>query len=115
MRLGEVGLLTPNVKRLADFYRQLLNVKDRDKDEVHQTILTQETMLTITKDDHAVAVPHPSIVLAFTVSDIQSAHQRLLQLGVTIIEGPVLRPWGAINLSFYDPDGNIIYLREFTK
>lgn len=26
-----------------------------------------------------------------------------------------VRPWGATNMSFYDPDCNIIYLRSFSK
>ena len=32
---------------------------------------------------------------------------------VGIIEPPAKRPWGAVNMSFYDPDGNVIYLRSF--
>ena len=27
-----------------------------------------------------------------------------------IIEPPTRRPWGAVNMSFYDPDNNVIYL-----
>ena len=34
-------------------------------------------------------------------------------LGVRIIEPPAKRPWGAINMSFYDPDNNVIYFRQF--
>jgi len=25
------------------------------------------------------------------------------------------RPWGAVNMSFYDPDNNLIYLRQFSE
>lgn len=29
-----------------------------------------------------------------------------------IIEPPTKRPWGAVNMSFYDPDNNVIYFRQ---
>lgn len=38
-----------------------------------------------------------------------------LDLGAEIIEKPTVRPWGATNMSFYDPDRNVIYLRSFPK
>ena len=33
-------------------------------------------------------------------------------LGARIMEPPTKRPWGAINMSLYDPDNNVIYLRQ---
>lgn len=38
MKIGEVGLLTNNVIKLADFYKQLLKIDNGSEDEVHQTI-----------------------------------------------------------------------------
>lgn len=32
--------------------------------------------------------------------------------GAEIIEPPVKRPWGAVNMRLRDPDGNIVYLRQ---
>ncbi len=45
MRLGEVGLLTNDVIKLADFYKALLETDNGSQDEVHQTIIAEETML----------------------------------------------------------------------
>ena len=56
-----------------------------------------------------------NICLAFTVDDIDRAYQRVLALGTTVIEPPTRRPWGAVNMSFRDPDGNVVYLRSFSK
>ena len=39
----------------------------------------------------------------------------LLALGAPIVEPPTQRPWGAVNMSFRDPDGNVVYLRSFPK
>ena len=36
-------------------------------------------------------------------------------LGVEIIEPLVKRPWGAVNMSFYDPDNNMIFFRSFPE
>ena len=43
MRLGEVGLLTNDVIRLADFYKALLETDNGSDDEVHQTMLYSQT------------------------------------------------------------------------
>ena len=92
MRLGEVGLLTNDVVRLSDFYKALLETDNGSKDKVHQTIIGDETMLTVYND----------------------GYQRVLALGAEVIEKPTRRPWGAVNMSFYDPDRNVIYLRSFS-
>ena len=42
MRIGEVCFLTNDVRRLADFYKQLLEVENNSNDETHQFILTEE-------------------------------------------------------------------------
>lgn len=47
------------------------------------------------------------------MEDITAEYQKLLEMGVEIIEKPVKRPWGATNMSFYDLDRNIIYFRSF--
>ena len=112
MKIGEVCLQTNDVIRLAGFYRWLLNVAGEDTDPVHQTVIAEETMLTVYNDGSVKKNDNQNISLAFTVHDIHSYCQKLLEHGVRIIEGPTPRPWGAVNMSFYDPDNNVIYLRE---
>lgn len=115
MRIGEVGLLTNDVIRLSNFYKQLLEIDNESKDEVHQTIISEETMLTIYNDGTKKNNQNQNICLAFTVEDIEDAYKKLLDLGVEFIEKPKKRPWGASNMSFYDPDRNIIYFRSFER
>ena len=50
MKIGEVGLLTNDVPRLAAFYKQLLEIENDSNDETHQFIITEETTLTIYND-----------------------------------------------------------------
>ena len=115
MRIGEVCLLTNDVPRLAAFYKQLLGVDNGSSDEIHQFILSEETALTIYNDGTAKNNRNQNICLAFTVDDAEKEYEKVLALGARIIEPPVRRPWGAVNMSFYDPDNNIIYFRSFPE
>ncbi|MCI9652118.1 MAG: VOC family protein [Lachnospiraceae bacterium] len=115
MRLGEVGLLTNDVIRLADFYKALLETDNGSDDEVHQTIIAEETMLTIYNDGSAKNNNNQNICIAFTVDDMDREYQKVLKSGAEVIEKPIKRPWGAVNMSFYDPDRNVVYLRSFER
>lgn len=115
MKLGEVGLLTNDVIRLANFYKELLGIYNGSNDSVHQTIIDQETMLTIYNDGSTKNNVNQNICIAFTVDDVDEEYKKLIELGTEIIEKPVTRPWGARNMSFYDPDRNIIYFRSILK
>ena len=115
MKIGEVCLLTNNVPVLASFYRRLLGVEESCGDETHQFVLAEETALTVYNDGTEKNNQNQNICLAFTVDDIDKEYEKLLSMGARIIEPPAKRPWGAVNMSFYDPDNNIVYLRSFPK
>lgn len=113
MIIGEVCLQTNNVLNLANFYRSILKINEESNDEIHQFIITEGTTLTIYNDGNHKNNQNQNISLAFTVEDVDLEYQRLMKLGVTFIEIPKIQPWGAKNMSFYDPDGNTIYFRSF--
>ena len=115
MKLGEVCILTHDVVRLANFYKSLLETDNGSDDAVHQTILAEETMLTIYNDGRQGGCAGQNMCLAFTVEDIDKEYQRVVSLGAAVLEPPTARPWGAVNMRFTDPDGNIVYLRSFPK
>ena len=115
MKIGEVCLLTNDVPRLAAFYKQLLEIENDSKDETHQFILTEETTLTIYNDGTAKNNQNQNICLAFTVDDIKREYAKVLKMGAKIVESPTKRPWGTINMCFYDPDNNMIFFRSFPK
>ena len=112
MYLGEVSLLTDDVPRLAAFYKALLGVENGSDDSAHQTIIAKETMLTVYNDGQPKGNGQ-RMCLAFTVEDVYAEHERVKALGAEVIEPPTARPWGAANMSFRDPDGNVVYLRSF--
>ena len=113
MVIGEVGLLTNDVPRLAAFYKQLLGVENGSDDEFQQFIITEGTALTISNDGTVRNNRNQNMCLAFTVDDIDREYERVKALGARIIEPPAKRPWGAVNMSFYDPDNNMVFFRCF--
>ncbi|WP_322179770.1 VOC family protein [Neglectibacter caecimuris] len=115
MKLGEVCLLTEDVRRLADFYKKLLQVENGSEDETHQCILAEETMLTVYHDGAKREKNFQNIQLAFTVEDLDAAYERVRALGAKVVEPPAKRPWGAVNMSFLDPDGNLLFFRSFPE
>ena len=112
MTIGEVCLLTNDVRKLALFYKQLLGVENGSDDEVHQFILTEGTSLTIYNDGTEKNNRNQNICLAFTVDDIGKEYEKVPALGARISEPPTPRPWGMVNMSFYDPDNNMIFFRS---
>jgi predicted enzyme related to lactoylglutathione lyase len=113
MVLGEVGLLTNDVRRLAAFYKLLLEVDNQSDDPVHQALPVGETALTVYNDGSAKNNQNQNICLAFTVMDVDAEYQRLLTMGAVIVAPPATQPWGARNMCFLDPDNNQVYLRCF--
>ncbi|MBQ9306448.1 MAG: VOC family protein [Clostridia bacterium] len=115
MIIGELCLETNDVNRLAAFCKALLEVDNGSEDPVHQTILADETISAVYNDGTDKKNDNRNISLAFTVENIASWFEKVKALGAEIIREPVTRPWGAVNMSFYDPDRNVIYLRNFPK
>ena len=115
MRLGEVCLHTDDVIRLADFYKDLLGIDNGSNDPVHQMLISDETQLSVYNDEQSKSGVTGRISLAFTVDDIDAAYQKLLVMDARIVDPPLRRPWGMVNMSFLDPDGNLIYLRRLAE
>ena len=115
MKIGEVSINTNDVNKLANFYKAILDINYDSDDEMHQLLIADETQLSIYNDGTKKNNNNQNISLAFTVEDMDAAYQKLQKLGVRIIEEPTLRPWGATNMNFYDPDNNIVYFRYFAK
>ena len=113
MKVGEVCLLTSYVIRLANFYKMLFQIDNGSDDDVHQFIISEETTFTIYNDGIERKTNSHNICIAFTVDNVDEEFERLKSLGIEIVEPPAIRPWGAKNMSFLDPDNNLIIYRSF--
>jgi len=115
MKIGEVGLLTSDVIGLSNFYKTLFEIDNKNEDETIQFIITEGTGLTIYNDGKERKTNCQNICLAFTVDDVDLEYERIKTLGINVIEPPTLRPWGAKNMIFADPEGNQIIFRCIPK
>lgn len=115
MRVGEVCLLTSDVIRLSNFYKTLFEIDNGSNDAVHQFILSEGTTLTVYNDGVERKSNSHNICIAFTVDDVDIEFERVKALGIEIVSPPTISPWGAKNMRFLDPDGNLITVRCFPK
>ena len=115
MKIGEVCLLTNDVIRLSNFYKQLFAIDNGSNDSTHQFIISEETTLTIYNDGVERNSNFQNICIAFTVDDVDVEYERVKALGVQIVDPPTVRPWGAKNMRFLDPDNNPVVFRSFPK
>ena len=115
MKVGEVCLFTKDVVRLSNFYKSIFEIDNGSDDKIHQFIISEETTLSVYNDGMEREMNTQNICIAFTVDDVDSQYERLKILGVKILEPPAIRPWGAKNMSFLDPDDNLIVFRSFPE
>ena len=107
--------MTNDVVGLSNFYKLLFGIDNNCNDTIHQFIISEETTLTIYNDGKDRNFNHNNICIAFTVDDVDVECERLKSLGIKIIEPPTERPWGAKNMSFKDPENNLVTFRSFPR
>ena len=109
-----VCLVTKDVIRLRRFYQDVLRA-EADGDEVHSVVHLDGCSFAVYNPalhSESTIPMHDagggSVVLEFQVDDVDAEHERLVGLGVEIIQPPTTHPWGRRAMQFYDPDGNVI-------
>lgn len=113
-KLFAVCLLVDDFETSLAFYRNILELKIRDKEEGFANFVLEGTELAIFQKDAAVAMfpraymkPAGGFLIAYKVDDVPKACDELQKKGVIIFEGPKVTPWGQSVAYFHDPDGNI--------
>lgn len=81
-----------------------------------------DTLINLLEQAEAPSLISPALVASkesgsrfqFTIQvrDANSQAERLLLLGITLINGPIDRPWGMRTLLFADPDGHLWELTQ---
>jgi uncharacterized glyoxalase superfamily protein PhnB len=123
MQFTDICYITNNVPRLRVFYESVFGGKS-EGDEYHAGLSLDG--LTVTFDYVEVVQENPTfyyvsgggannVIVGFNVDDVDAEYQRLLSLGVEMLNEPTTHPWGARSFQFKDPDGNILNFRSFPK
>lgn len=119
MQFTDVCFITKDVLRLCAFYESVFGIK-AEGDEVHTVLSLDGIAFTFMKEKseafyYEFADSSQNSIISFTVDDADTEYQRLLSLGVEVLNKPITHLWGAKSFQFKDPDGNILNFRSLPK
>ena len=116
-RFVGICIITRDVPRLRDFYREALQVEPEGED-VFAAFSTEGCQLSLFHEEGMEQMAPGSMVgagrgactLDFEVEDVDEEYGRLVAMGIPIVKPPTTQPWGLRSVWFRDPDGNIVNL-----
>ncbi len=110
-----VTLFVPDVAAARTFYNRVFAVEEVFGDDNSAVLKFDGTMINLLQDTQAptlvdplpVGTGGPRMLLTVRVDDVDTECQRLRELGVPLINGPMNRPWGRRTAAFADPAGHV--------
>jgi len=113
-----ITLFVEDPLRSKEFYEQIFDVAGVDEghgtvifpfDNLFLRLLRRGEAETEMLDQVSVADPRSgtTVQLGFAVADADAFCTQLSERGVSIVYGPVDRPWGRRNAAFVDLDGHV--------
>lgn len=118
MNFASVRVITPDIKRLVQFYEQITGLPVTQYTDDFAELRTPSATLAIGSvrtlslfgGDHvAKATDNRSAIIEFRVDDVDDEYRKLADLlHEIIVQKPTTMPWGNRSLLFRDPDGNLI-------
>jgi predicted enzyme related to lactoylglutathione lyase len=114
-----ICIMTGNVSRLAQFYREFFGATSEGNEE-HTTMKIGGLGVAIWKQDipegmndgKMKAIRKHCFALMFSSPDVDKTYERAKELGAVIQEMPADQPWGCRAFVINDPDGNRIDIIE---
>jgi len=116
---NDICLITEDVRKLAEFYEQVLQSKTNDMNDVHVNIAVEGGGITIYAKSAAendmgfdFTQYHGTgmVNFGFGVENVDAEYERLqsLHLGIEYVAVPTTYPWGMRAMHFRDLDGHIV-------
>jgi lactoylglutathione lyase len=118
--LNKVEVITIFAEDLAAtraFYENVFGLEVVYADEASAVVRLENLMINILRVERAGTLVEPRAVagaeagarllLTIAVEDANAVYEELKRHGVTILNGPVDRPWGRRTVAFADPAGNV--------
>lgn len=118
--LGEIEVITLYVEDLGAtkaFYQDVFGLDVINEDDVSALVRLGNLMLNLLQASEAPELVEPAAVagpdagsrflLTVNVADVDAVCAELQQHGVTLLNGPIDRPWGRRTAAFADPAGNV--------
>jgi catechol 2,3-dioxygenase-like lactoylglutathione lyase family enzyme len=118
--LNEIEVITLYVESAQTakaFYQDVFGLKVIYEDDVSAVVRMNNLMINLLQVSEAHALIEPAqvadrgagtrLLLTIKVADADAVCKELEQHGVSLLNGPVDRPWGRRTAAFTDPDGNV--------
>ena len=114
--LANVCLITNDMKRLVGFYEPILALKATWSGQDYAEFRTSVGVLAVFAAQaqekyipgSVQAAQNRSVILEFSVADVDLEYQRLQNLVKVWVKRPTTQPWGTRSIYFRDPDGNLV-------
>lgn len=112
-----ITLFVDDVDTAKRFYTGVFGLPVHFEDDESVVFAFGATLVNLLKATAAPELIHPAQVaepsggnrfqLTLQVADVDALCEQLRAKGVTLLNGPMDRPWGPRTASFQDPDGHI--------
>ncbi|MBY5759757.1 VOC family protein [Rhizobium leguminosarum] len=116
-RIEVVTLFVDDIDAAKAFYQKVFAPEVVYQDAVSSVLKFSGTMVNLLKVTEAPQLVEPStvaaprsgarILLTIKVDDVDAVCAELRRLGVTLLNGPIDRPWGRRTAAFADPSGHV--------
>ena len=114
--ISAMSLFVDDVQQAKGFYQDVFGVPVVHEDEVSAALKFDDLILNLLQDSEASGLVEPAPVagreagsrfqLSVWVEDVDAVCAHLQERGVTLLVGPVDRPWGMRVATFTDPAGH---------
>jgi catechol 2,3-dioxygenase-like lactoylglutathione lyase family enzyme len=112
-----ITLFVEDLPAAKQFYQEVFGLPVVFEDKNSAVFKIGETLINLLKITEADALIHPArvagreagsrFVFTIHVDDVDALCVQLTARGVTLLNGPMDRPWGVRTASFSDPGGHI--------
>jgi lactoylglutathione lyase len=116
-KIFAITLFAEDLAATKRFYRDVFGLPVEYEDDVSAVFNFGNTLINLLQATEAPGLIGPAAVaspdagarmqLTIQVDDVDARCADLQQRGVTLINGPIDRPWGIRTATFADPAGNI--------
>ena len=115
--IGAITLFVEDLAISREFYRHVFGLPVVFEDEDSAVFAFGGTLVNLLTEPAARELIEPAVVaareggsrlqLTINVEDVDATCAELAKRGVTLLSGPIDRPWGVRTASFVDPSGHI--------
>ena len=115
--IDAITLFAEDLEATRDFYRHVFGLPVKFEDEASAVFDFGNVLVNLLRTSAApelitpapIAPPETGARMQFTiqVDDVDAMCEELTRCGVTLLNGPMDRPWGIRTASFRDPAGHI--------